>query len=79
MPGGVLRRYNRVGDYSYGLYIYAFPVQGLVQHLFGPLTPAGNMLLALPPTLVLAVLSWHLVEKPWLGSGTRRRAVLGAL
>lgn len=27
VPGGWLRRYNRMGDYSYGLYIYAFPVQ----------------------------------------------------
>lgn len=25
--GGAVRAYNRVGDYSYGLYIYAFPVQ----------------------------------------------------
>lgn len=28
VPGGVLRRYNRLGDYSYGIYIYAFPLQG---------------------------------------------------
>src|SRR4029078_284798 len=27
VPGGFIRRYNRVGDYSYGVYIYAFPVQ----------------------------------------------------
>ncbi|MEP6822794.1 MAG: hypothetical protein ABI946_10640 [Chthoniobacterales bacterium] len=27
LPGGVVRQFNRFGDYSYGLYIYAFPVQ----------------------------------------------------
>lgn len=27
LPGGIVRYYNRLGDYSYGLYIYAFPVQ----------------------------------------------------
>jgi len=74
VPGGVLRRYNRVGDYSYGIYIYAFPVQGLVQHLYGAMTPGQNIALALAPTLVLAVLSWHLVEKPALTARFRRPA-----
>jgi peptidoglycan/LPS O-acetylase OafA/YrhL len=27
VPGGWLRHYNRLGDYSYGLYIYGFPTQ----------------------------------------------------
>ncbi|MCV6597970.1 MAG: acyltransferase [Mangrovicoccus sp.] len=66
IPGGWLRRYNRLGDYSYGVYIYGFPMQGLVMWLFGPQTPLANILTALPPTLALAVLSWHLVEKPAL-------------
>ena len=26
VPGGVVRRFNRFGDYSYGVYVYAFPV-----------------------------------------------------
>jgi hypothetical protein len=30
VPGGWLRAYNRVGDYSYGVYIYAFAVQQAV-------------------------------------------------
>ena len=25
--GGPVRAYNRLGDYSYGVYIYAFPIQ----------------------------------------------------
>lgn len=72
VPAGPVRRYNRVGDYSYGVYIYAFPVQVLVQHVAGPDEPATNALLALPPTLGLAVLSWHLVERPWLARGRHR-------
>ena len=35
VPGGWIRNYNRLGDYSYGMYIYAFPLQGLVVMLFG--------------------------------------------
>ena len=66
VPGGVLRAYNRLGDYSYGMYIYAFPLQGLVVWLWHPATPLAHIALALPLTLVAAVLSWHLVERPAL-------------
>ena len=61
-----IRAYNRIGDYSYGLYIYAFPLQGLAVWLWGPLTPWQNIALALPLTLALAVPSWHLIEAPAL-------------
>jgi len=67
VPGGILRAYNRLGDYSYGMYIYAFPLQGLVVWLWHPATPLTHIVLALPLTLVAAVLSWHLVERPALG------------
>lgn len=64
VPGGWLRLYNRLGDYSYGIYVYAFPLQGLAVYLFGPQSPLENVLYSLPMTLVCSVLSWHLVEKP---------------
>lgn len=64
--GGFIRGYNRIGDYSYGVYIYAFPLQQLAVHLFGPATPGENIALALPVTVLKAVLSWHLVERPVL-------------
>ena len=66
VPAGRARRFNAVGDYSHGIYVYAFPVQGLMVHLAGPQDPWLNAVLALPPTLPLAVLSWHLIERPAL-------------
>ncbi len=66
VPGGWLRGYNRLGDYSYGLYLYAFPLQGLVVWLWGPMDPGLNIALALPLTLLVSVLSWHLIEAPAL-------------
>lgn len=54
-----------VGDLSYGLYIYAFPVQQMV---FWPgQSPWTNLVLATAAASVLAFLSWHGVEKPALG------------
>lgn len=64
--GGVVRLYNRIGDYSYGTYLYAFPLQQLAMYGFAPMTPEQNVAWALPATLACAVLSWHLVEKPAL-------------
>ena len=65
-PGDWIRRYNRMGDYSYGTYLYAYPVQGLMIWLFGPMSPWTNVALALPVTFVCAVASWHWVEAPAL-------------
>lgn len=64
-PSALLQRYNRLGDYSYGMYIYAFPIQQLLAW-HGVRTAEANMALALPLTLCCAVLSWVLIEKPAL-------------
>lgn len=54
------------GDYSYGIYVYAFPVQQTISHLTGRISGWEVFGLALPPTLALAALSWRLVEAPAL-------------
>lgn len=59
---GPLLAFNRLGDYSYGIYIYAFPIQQLVAEA-GVRDPLVNIALALPPVLVCAIASWHLVER----------------
>ncbi len=60
----VLRRSGRFGDLSYGLYIYAFPVQQLVVWSTGAnigMLPAA--MLSATGALGMALFSWHLVEK----------------
>lgn len=64
--GGMVREYNRLGDYSYGLYIYGFPVQQAVVALGWSDGPVENMMIAFPIALGLAILSWYLVEHPAL-------------
>lgn len=63
----LVRHAGRWGDVSYGVYIYAYPVQQTVVWLTAnQLPPVQALALTLPLTLLLAGLSWHLVEKPAL-------------
>lgn len=54
----------KTGDYSYGLYLFAFPIQQLMAM---QTTLANewyiNLGLSLPVSLAVAYCSWHLVEK----------------
>ncbi|WP_310530184.1 acyltransferase [Nocardioides sp.] len=59
-------RTARFGDFSYGLYLYAFPVQQLVIDQWGVRGTAVNFVTVLGITAVFAILSWHLVERPAL-------------
>ena len=63
VPGGFLRRFNQLGDYSYGIYVYAFPIQVV---LFGTQVGAAsipNFLISTLIVLPIAIASWHLLEK----------------
>ena len=82
------------GDYSYGLYIFGYPIQQAVAN-----TPALrewwiNIAIGLPVAFVVAFCSWHLLEKRALGlrgrlldleglllraAARRRRPALGAV
>ena len=63
VPGGLIRRYNAAGDYSYGVYIYAFPIQQAFVAAMPGISTCTLLLLSVPSTLLLAILSWHLIEK----------------
>lgn len=66
VPKGLVLAYNRLPDVSYGLYIYAFPIQQQLIAADAGTTPAANLVLAFPITLIFAIASWYLVEKPSL-------------
>lgn len=54
------------GDYSYGVYLYGFPIQQTLVQVFGLREPLVLFALAIPPVTLLAMFSWHVVEKPTL-------------
>jgi len=66
VPNGFIRRFNKLGDYSYGVYIYAFPVQQSIAALVPTIDVARLFIYAFVVTLSLAILSWHFIEKPAL-------------
>jgi peptidoglycan/LPS O-acetylase OafA/YrhL len=62
-----LNHFGRHGDFSYGVYLYAWPIQQLVvQRVGGPMKPLALFFLATPLTLAAAILSWFLIERRFL-------------
>ncbi len=56
---------RKYGDFSYGIYLYAFPVQQSVMAVFGGGMPfPAFFTLSLTGTVALAMLSWRFIEKP---------------
>lgn len=78
VPSPLLRRLSRAPDYSYGIYIYAFPIQQTLIQFAPGLTPPMHALIAFLLVLIPSSLSWHLVEKPALRFKKGGRAVPAA-
>lgn len=55
---------SKWGDFSYGMYIYSFPVQQTIVYCFGNRMPVGKMIfLSFLFTIPLAMFSWFVIEK----------------
>jgi len=66
IPAGSIRAFNKLGDYSYGIYIYAWPVQQSIAALTAAISPQEMIALSFSASLALAIASWHIIEKPCL-------------
>lgn len=64
-----LRRFRPPGDYSYGIYIYGFVIQQIVSHYFPAVTSYPSLLISIPATTLVAILSWTHIERPALNYG----------
>ena len=63
LPGGRMRSFNDWGDYSYGVYIYAFPIQQTLAYLFPAASLGAMMASSAMVSVAVAILSWKLVEE----------------
>jgi peptidoglycan/LPS O-acetylase OafA/YrhL len=67
----VLRHASRYGDLSYGLYVWAFPVQQTIIYFFGVLPWALDVGMVALISAAFAYGSWHLVERPSMALAQR--------
>lgn len=58
-------RFAKYGDFSYGMYLYAFPIQQAIAVILGTALTSAAMLffLATPITLIFSIMSWYGVER----------------
>ena len=62
-----LSRFSKYGDFSYGIYVYAFPIQQTLAFILYPHIGIKRMMLySFMITLVVSIFSWHYIEKPAL-------------
>ena len=57
---------KKIGDCSYGIYIYSFPLQQILMNLFPSLDQKKLISISLPISILLGFLSWRFVEKKFL-------------
>jgi len=62
---------QRIPDLSYGIYIYHWCILQMIFYWLPNLTVFELTALAFPPTVILAALSWYIVEKPALRSKSK--------
>jgi peptidoglycan/LPS O-acetylase OafA/YrhL len=70
-PSLHVKWFHRIGDYSYGLYIYAWPIQQVTFSYTK--RPILIFFISYLFTLPIAILSWHFVESPSLALKPKRR------
>lgn len=61
---GKTNQVGKIGDLSYGLYIYAFPIQQLIVMLYPTISVALFFALSALFVAPIAYASWHFIEKP---------------
>jgi len=66
-----LPRLDRFGDFSYGIYLYAFPLQQMAVGWVGTGKPWLVFFISLALSLALGAISWHCIEAPMIKSGRK--------
>ena len=71
-PISGVRSAARFGDVSYGTYLWGFLVQQVVMEMAPGLAFGANLALVITSTVLISLLSWHLVERRALSLGRVR-------
>lgn len=74
-----IHHFAKYGDFSYGVYLYGWPIQQLVLLYIGSqIGVLGVFLIAMVFTLMAAYVSWHFVERPFLSLKKKKLKLVGA-
>ncbi|MBM4764484.1 acyltransferase [Bacillus sp. B15-48] len=58
---------TQLGNYSYSLFLFGFPIQQTVTHFYGgSMNPLTNFLISFPIALVFSMISWNFIEKHFI-------------
>lgn len=62
-----IKLFTKYGDFSYGIYVYAYPIEQLmVKYYRNDLNAIRLTIYSFLLTLIISVLSWNIIEKPAL-------------
>jgi len=70
---GGLPTFSRMPDWSYGIYIWHYPVMQTLWYFDLARSPSALLLWSVPITFLISALSWSLVEKPALSWKQKNR------
>jgi hypothetical protein len=70
-PSLRLQNFGQFGDFSYGTYLYAYPIQQLTVWMLPGIGPLALFSICTPLAILAGAASWHGVEKQF-GVGRRR-------
>lgn len=71
-----LRGLHQIGDPSYGIYIYSFPLQQLLYRYGVATTPSAMFFIAAPLVTLLGFASWRFLEHPALRALKRKKTAV---
>ncbi len=57
---------NKLPDFSYGIYLWHYPLMQAILVAYPDISPLALFGLALPPTLLISAISWYCIERPSL-------------
>lgn len=69
-----LNHFARWGDFSYGIYLYGWPIQQLLVYYYvNRLTSLSLFFISLVLATIIAAISWHVIEAPLLKLKSRAK------
>lgn len=66
IKNNTINNIGKYGDFSYGMFVFAFPIQQTIVHFWPSIGPIQMFIFSWFATLGVAVLSWNVIEQPAL-------------